>query len=225
MKQHLLSSLGGWFVIATAGLGLLGCHTSPIALEQANHTVSLMAELEGQLGEFKRSAMAAENARVESLQFQMDRVLASTKSAALDTQASSDAGDKTQEPFARKLLGGAEARGKAELLSLKQSEDYAAKLATLLTPQPNLKPTLAQAQVKAAVLGKDMDPDVRFEELKAFVSDLADNLKANREKIEKAKAAAKEADAKAKKAAEMAEESAKTATSDVVKTKAESEAK
>jgi hypothetical protein len=225
MKQHLMFSLGGWFVIATAGLGLPGCHTSPVALEQANHTVSLMAELEGQLGEFKRSASAAENARIASLQFQMDRVLASTKSAALDTQASADAGDKTHEPFARKLLGGAEAKGKAEVLSLKQSEDYAARLATLLTPQPNLKPTLAQAQVKAAVLGKDLDPDVRFDELKAFVSDLADNLKANREKIDKAKAAANAADAQAKKAAALAEQSTTTATSDAVKTKTDSEAK
>ena len=53
-------------LLALASAGLSSCATSPVALEQANHTVGLMSLLDKQLSDFRRVQAAAEAARLDS---------------------------------------------------------------------------------------------------------------------------------------------------------------
>ncbi|HEY6509894.1 MAG TPA: hypothetical protein VIY56_17850 [Vicinamibacterales bacterium] len=172
----------------------VGCSTAPVALEQANHTVQLMSLLEEQLAEFRRLRGAAEQARVRSLADQKSSLQRVGESATLDVQAARSAGNTTWEPFTNKLL--ADANGLAEFKagSLATQTAYATRLAELLTPLPSTTASIAQAQTKAALLGRELDAGTRFAELQAALSEVAENIKANRQKIADAEAAAAKTD-------------------------------
>ena len=217
MTNHTLRTALGWLLAALLGLlGLSGCHTAPVALEQANHIVALLAELEEQLAEYRQIASAAERARLESLENQKTKIRETRVRATLDSSSSIAAGDKTREPFAQKLVARADNRAKAAAQSASEAEAYAAKLAALLTPQPDLKPSITQAQVDIAPLGQELDLKVRFNEFKDYFTELATGLKDAKKKIDDAEAAAAAADKAAKAAADSSSSQVKTAVEDAV---------
>lgn len=181
-------------LLMLAALCLVGCTTSPVALEQANHTVRLMSLMDEQLSEFRRLQGAAEQARVQSLVRQKSKVQLVEETASLDMNAAKSAGDTTKEPFAKKMLADADALAEVKTRSVAQQAAYATKLGALLTPLPSTTASVAQAQAKAALMGRELDPEVRFKEIQTFVTELAENVKANRKKIDEAKAAADNAD-------------------------------
>jgi len=194
------------FLLAAAlvSTGLSSCSTSPVALEQANDTVGLMSELDKQLAEFRRVQSSAERARLESLSRQRATLTRVGESETLNAQASKSAGDSKTEPFAKKLL--ADADGLVEVKARSQSAKlaYASKLETLLTPIPPTSESIAQAQTKAALLGRELDSKTRFDELQAFLTEVAESVKADRKKVAAAEAdAAKAADAAASAPAPM----------------------
>ncbi len=184
-------------LLALALAGLSSCSTSPVALEQANHTVGLMSLLDKQLTDFRRVQAVAEEARLVSLRRQKATLVRVDETATLNAQASKSAGDTTREPFYKKLLGDAD--GLAEVKARSQSKEtaYADKLDSLLAPLPSPTASIAQAQTKAALLGRELDSKTRFEELQAFLTDLAESVKANRKKIADAEADAAKATAAA----------------------------
>ena len=196
--RSLVSSVRGvrraCLLLAVALMGLAGCTTNPVALEQANHTVRLMSLMDEQLAEFRRLQGAAEQARVQSLIRQKSKVRLVEETASLDMQAASSAGDTTIEPFAKKMLTNADTLANVKARSTAQQAAYAAKLDALLTPLPSTTASVALAQAKAALMGRELDSATRFKEIQAFVTELAENVKANRKKIDEAKAAAAEAD-------------------------------
>jgi membrane protein involved in colicin uptake len=175
-------------------LSLAGCTTSPVALEQANHTVRLMSLMDEQLSEFRRLQGAAEQARLQSLVRQKNKVQLVEETASLDTQAAKSAGDTTREPFAKKMLADADGLAEVKARSVGQQAAYATKLGALLTPLPSTTASVAQAQTKAALMGRELDSAVRFNEIQLFVTELAESVKANSKKIDEAKAAAAKAD-------------------------------
>lgn len=181
-------------LLMPAVLFLAGCTTSSVALEQANHTVRLMSLMDEQLTEFRRLQGAAEQARVQSLVRQKSKVQLVEETASLDMNAAKSAGDTTREPFARKMLADADALAEVKTRSVAQQAAYATRLGGLLMPLPSTTASVAQAQTKAALMGRELDPEVRFKEIQTFVSELAENVKANKKKIEEAKAAADKAD-------------------------------
>lgn len=181
-------------LLLLAVLSLTGCTTSPVALEQANHTVRLMSLMDEQLSEFRRLQGAAEQARMQSLIWQKSKVQLVEETASLDMQAAKSAGDTTREPFARKMLADADGLAEVKASSVAQQAAYATKLGALLTPLPSTTASVAQAQTKAALMGRKLDSEVRFKEIQAFVTELAESVKANSKKIDEAKAAAAKAD-------------------------------
>lgn len=187
-----------WLMLALATLWLSGCHTAPVALEQANYSVRLMSMLDEQLTEFRQIQSAAEKARLDSLAAQKSNLLRVSESSTVDIQAAKSAGDSTREPFAEKLLSDADGLAKLKALTVEQRKAYEEKLGSLLTPIPSVKTSIAQAQTKAALLGQELDRETRFAELQEFLTALGENVKANRKKIGDAKAAAAAADSSVK---------------------------
>jgi len=184
----------GFFALVAA-LGLGGCNTPPVVLEQANHTVQLLALADEQLAELKRSQEAAQAARLASLSRQKEGLLFVTERSTLDTRAALAAGDTVVEPFAKKMLAEADGLAREKAGTQAKQVAYASKLDALLTPLPSSRSSITQAQVKVAALGREMDGETRFKELQAFVTDLADSVKANKKKLSDAKDAAAKADA------------------------------
>jgi len=181
-------------LLTLAVIVLTGCSTSPAALEQANHTVRLMSLMDEQLSEFRRLQGAAELARVQSLIRQKSKVQLVDETASLDILSAKSAGDTTREPFAREMLADADGLAAVKAGSVAQRAAYATELGALLTPLPSTTAGVAQAQTKAALMGRELDSELRFKEIQAFVTELTQNVKANSKKIDEAKAAAAKAD-------------------------------
>lgn len=217
MTPHTPHLTFGWLLVIL--LVLSGCNTTPIALEQANHTVSLLAEFDEQSAEYRAVTSAAEKARLASLEHQKTKVRETRVRLALDSASSLAAGDKTREPFARKLLAGADKRAKVAGQSVVEEEAYKAKLTSLLTPQLDLKPSITQAQVDIAPLGQEISAATRLKEFRDYFSELAANLKANKKKIDDAELAAKKSDTAEKTATDSASSQVKTAVDDAVTAK------
>jgi len=171
------NSAKGLGLVAVA-LFLSGCNTAPIALQQANHTVGMMTSLGEQLENFRELQTAAAEARLTSLRSQKESIAELNEASTLDVQASKSAGDTTIEPFALKLLGDADGLATQKALTVEAKKAYAAKLETLLTPIPSTKKSIAQVQIKAALMGQELDSETRFTELQGFLTALADNVKA-----------------------------------------------
>jgi len=197
MRQNSAPRLTLVLSAALVSAGLSSCSTSPVALEQANHTVGLMSELDKQLAQFRRVQSAAEQARLDSLRRQKATLIRVGESATLNAQASKSAGDTKREPFAKKLL--ADADGLAEVKARSQAAQaaYASRLDSLLTPIPSTTESIAQAQSKAALLGRELDSKTRFDELQTFLTEVAESVKANRKKVADAEADAAKAAAAA----------------------------
>ena len=181
-------------LLAAATLPLTGCHTAPIALQQANHTVALMSSLDEQLGTFRQLQTAAGEARLASLKSQKENIAMVKEATTLDIQAVKSAGDTTREPFALKMLADADGLAKQKALTVEQEKAYAARLDALLTAIPSTKESIAQVQTKAALMGQELDSETRYAELQGFLTALADNIKSNEKKIKDAKAEAKKTD-------------------------------
>lgn len=194
MATSLYQPLVSGLLLTAATLPLTGCHTAPVARQQANHTVALMSSLDEQLATFRQLQAAAGKARLDSLKSQKENIAAVIEATTLDIQAAKSAGDTEREPFALKLLADADGLAKQTALTVEQQKAYAAKLDGLLTTIPSTKESIAQAQTKAALMGQELDSETRYTELQGFLTALADNVKANEKKIKDAKVDAKKAD-------------------------------
>ncbi len=184
-------------LLALALTGLTSCSTAPVALEQANHTVGLMSLLDNQLTEFRRVQAAAQEARLDSLRRQKATLVRVDETATLNAQASKSAGDTMREQFAKKLLDDADGLAAVKSRSQAKATADADKLNSLLTPQPSTTASIAGAQTKAALLGRELDSKVRFEELQSFLNEVAESVKKNRKRIADAEADAAKATAAA----------------------------
>lgn len=198
MSISLPRAAARWLTLVSSALWLSGCQTAPIALEQANQSVRLMSMLDEQLAQFRQIQAAAEKARLTSLASQKSNLLRVNESSTVDIQAAKSAGDTTRETFAEKLLSDADGLVKAKALTVEQRKAYEDRLGALLTPIPSTKASITQAQTKAALLGQEVDRETRFAELQEFLKALSENVKANKEKIDDAKASAEAADATGK---------------------------
>jgi hypothetical protein len=186
MMRTFLTALS----IATGGL-LAACSTPQPALDQANHGASLISQLEGSLGEFRRIEQHAQNARLRSLQDQLAAIEEVKKSTMRDARARTSAGDHATPALIARMLGDADglAADAAAAQAARAANDAA--LASLLAPLPSTAASTTEAQKKLAEMGSELSRETRLREFLSFAKAIKKSIDENRQKIAEAEAAAK----------------------------------
>ena len=176
-------------VMATLALG--GCSTPKPAMEQANHGVGLIAQLESSLTEFRRVEANSLNARGESLLAQRKAIAFVDREKQRDLQARGAAGDTLSSTLIDKLAANTEGLALAQAEYSDTNARNEAAVAALLAPLPNTRSGTSAVQAKLSALGEELSWDIRRSELQAFIKAVKDSVEDGRKKIEEAENKAK----------------------------------
>lgn len=176
---------------------LAGCQTPAAVIVQANHTTKLMVQLEEQAAGFRRAEQAAEVALMQSMVTQRQSFAVFVSTAELDDQSRLNAGDAKSQALRELLLKGTDQYGASVARAKKAPEDAEKAVKALLDPLPSTTAALTGAQEKAAAFAKELDPDVRRQELLDFLKAVKEGVDASRKKVADAMAAANKEQGKA----------------------------
>ena len=177
-------------ILSSLVVMLAACTTPQAALQQANHTTSLMAELDRELAAFRHTRTVAEQAQRESIQDQQKALAEARVLSGPWIRSRTSAGDKAPAELMQKLIADAEALATDETEAanaLKANDEAVAKL---MTPLPGTNTALTKAQTNMALMGEELPAATRAVELRKFAQAVRDNIDANRKKIDEAQAAA-----------------------------------
>lgn len=176
-----------------AGLALAGCATPQPALDQANHTVAMMAQLEIELKEFARVQDVAAQARLRSIARQERDIEAVASQTRVAVAVRTANGDMSAANLQAKLATVAGAVGQSDETRKAAVAAVDAELAALLKPLPSTAEKSSAAQKALAEMGSELPRGTRFSELKAFYTVVKESVDTNRKKIKDAEEAAKTA--------------------------------
>ncbi|HEX8603558.1 MAG TPA: hypothetical protein VF774_13005 [Pseudoduganella sp.] len=168
---------------------MAGCATTPPeALEQAHHTSVLIGALNDSLDQFsaqqrRLAVMAA--ASIATQDASVAEVRQGTLLAAATSAASGDA------EYARVADG---LRSVATAVAQRAADDggaaHAARLRAALTVPDGREAAMAEAQRASVAMSGELEPAVRWKEQRDFLETVGKGVKANRDRIDKARAAA-----------------------------------
>jgi hypothetical protein len=173
-------------VLMFSSLVLCGCSTPKPAMEQANHGVGLIAQLESSLTEFRRVERNSMKARADSLLAQRKAIAFVDREKQRDLQARLAAGDKLSVTLIDNLVANTEglALSQAEYANTNASNEAA--VAALMAPIPDTRSGTSAAQARLAEMGEELGWDIRRSELQAFIKAVKDSVEEGRKKIEEA---------------------------------------
>jgi hypothetical protein len=173
-------------VLMFSALVLCGCSTPKPAMEQANHGVGLIAQLESSLTEFRRVERNSMKARADALLAQRKAIAFVDREKQRDLQARLAAGDKLSVTLIDNLVANTEglALSQAEYANTNASNEAA--VAALMAPIPDTRSGTSAAQARLAEMGEELGWDIRRSELQAFVKAVKDSVEEGRKKIEEA---------------------------------------
>lgn len=175
---------------------LSACATPKPALDEANHGVALIAELEKSLAEFRRIETNSLNARAESIRDKKNAIALVEKTLARDMRTRAAAGDQASVKLYSSLIDSADAIAKEDAEYQAAIARNDATIAALLTPLPSTKEATSTAQAALADLGKELTPDERRAELIDYFKYVKASVQEARKKIDEAEAAASAAESK-----------------------------
>jgi len=175
-------------VLVAALLG--GCKTPQVALDQANHGVSMIAGLEQALGELRRVETHALKARTESIRLKRDAVARIDRAAKFDARTRVEVGDTASGAALERLLASTDAVAAEDSAYLAAIARNEADIAALLTPLPTTRAATSVAQDALADLGKQLDGTVRRDELLDFARGVVVSVNEAKGRIAAAQAAA-----------------------------------
>jgi len=173
-------------VLMLSALVLCGCSTPKPAMEQANHGVGLLAQLESSLTEFRRVERNSMQARADSLLAQRKAIAFVDREKQRDLQARLAAGDKLSVTLIDNLVANTEglALSQAEYASTNATNEAA--VAALLAPIPDTRSGTSAAQARLAEMGEELGWNIRRSELQAFIKAVKDRVEEGKKKIEEA---------------------------------------
>jgi hypothetical protein len=172
--------------LLAASLLLGACSTPAPALQQANHTAALAAQLEVELKEFARIQDASGRARLRSIAEQESAIQFVAGQAAIREAARTANNDLGPARLQGRIMSVASAIVEADEQNNAEAARLQAELAKLLKPLPSTAEKMTAAQKALAELGTELDARTRFAELKDFVDEVRKSVKDNRQKIEEA---------------------------------------
>ncbi|SFF56728.1 hypothetical protein SAMN05518865_101585 [Duganella sp. CF458] len=169
-----------------AALALCGCSTPKPVMEQANHGVGLIAQLESSLTEFRRVERNSMKARADSLLAQRKAIAFVDREKQRDLQARVAAGDKLSVTLIDNLVANAEGLALSQAEYSDTNARNEAAVAALLAPVPDTRSGTAAAQARLAEMGEELGWDIRRSELQAFIKAVKDSVEEGKKKIEEA---------------------------------------
>jgi len=177
-------------VFAAIAALLAACSTPQVAMDQANHTVGLVTQLELEMREFDRIQKVAATARLKSIAVQEQDNAFVLGQARIDEKVRRAMGDtETTEAESKfSIVAQAIADDDTQLKTAIASVD--AELSALLKPLPSTADNSSAAQKALADMGAELSPTIRFSELQSFYKTVKESVDANRQKIRDAEDAA-----------------------------------
>lgn len=172
---------------ATVLVSVTGCATPPAVMDQANHTVQLMALMDEPLGQYRKTWSAIEQSRLNTLKQQQEWLAETQLSAERAKLAAVAAGDTKAEALRKKLLANADAVEDAKGKSAATRNAYNEKIDALLQPLPSTTASVTQAQAAVAQFGKEVDRDTLVNEILDFGQAVAKGIKDSKKKLDEAK--------------------------------------
>lgn len=172
--------------LVTLATGLFGCATPQVALDQANNTAALVAQLETEMREFRRVQNGIAEQAKESIRSLQVGVLASN----LETDASMRARKAAEDPVVPKMyelvrhladgIGTDQSNLTAEIAAVDD------QLSKLLKPLPSTAEKTSEAQMSLAAMGSELSNKARLAEIQAFYKTVKAGVDANKQKIKDA---------------------------------------
>ncbi|KQV47544.1 MULTISPECIES: hypothetical protein [unclassified Duganella] len=169
-----------------AALALCGCSTPKPAMEQANHGVGLIAQLESSLTEFRRVEGNSMKARADSLLAQRKAIAFVDREKQRDLQARVAAGDKLSATLIDNLVANTEGLALSQAEYSDTNARNEAAVAALLAPITDTRSGTSTAQARLAEMGEELGWDIRRSELQAFIKAVKDSVEEGKKKIEEA---------------------------------------
>jgi hypothetical protein len=168
---------------------LVGCATPPPVIEQANVGVSMIAELEEALKNYRTQQARSEQYLTFALSDGQARLshlreLSMREQLSLNAAASPDAA-KVQARLLALTKGLAEARA-----SRVPASEYEVSTKKLLAPLPSTAEATSAAQAAMAQLSKELPTETRIKEAKALIDAVRSSLKDAKKQVRDAEAAA-----------------------------------
>ncbi|WP_431479500.1 hypothetical protein [Massilia eburnea] len=173
-------------VLMLAALALSGCSTPKPAMEQANHGVGMIAQLESSLTEFRRVERNSMKARADSLLAQRKAIAFVDREKQRDLQARVAAGDKLSVTLIDNLVANTEGLALSQAEYSDSNARNEAAVAALLAPIPDTRSGTSTAQARLAEMGEELGWDIRRSELQAFIKAVKDSVEDGKKKIEEA---------------------------------------
>lgn len=167
-------------------LAVGGCSTPKPAMEQANHGVGLLAQLESSLAEFRRVEGNSMKARADSLLAQRKAIAFVDREKQRDLQARVAAGDKLSATLIDNLVANTEGLALSQAEYSDTNARNEAAVAALLAPIPDTRGGTSIAQARLAEMGEELGWDIRRSELQAFIRAVKDSVEDGKKKIEEA---------------------------------------
>ncbi|KQZ31811.1 hypothetical protein [Duganella sp. Root1480D1] len=169
-----------------AALLLCGCSTPKPAMEQANHGVGLLAQLESSLAEFRRVEGNSMKARADSLLAQRKAIAFVNREKQRDLQARVAAGDKLSASLIDNLVANTEGLALSQAEYAEANAGNEAAVAALLAPIPDTRGGTSVTQARLAEMGEELGWDIRRSELQAFIKAVKESVEDGKKKIEEA---------------------------------------
>lgn len=183
-------------MMVSLGLVLGGCKTQQVALDEANHGVALISELETSLADFRRIETHSLNARSASLRAQKDALAAVEKIAKRDMRIRAAVGDRATARILDTLLASTDALADEDAAYVNAAAQNEAAVAALLTPLPTTKESTSAAQTALAEMGKELGGGIRRAEFFAFWKAVKASVDKEKEEIAKAEVDASDSESK-----------------------------
>jgi hypothetical protein len=182
--------------IASLMVLLSGCSTPKVALDQANNTAGLVAQLEIELQEFRR----VQNGIAERTKKSIRELEVGALQSSSEIEASMRARRAAEDPVVPKMFD--TVRQLADGIGTDKSAlDAGAaavddRLAKLLKPLPSTNQKTTEIQGQLAAMGTELSNKERLDELRTFYKTVKDGVDANRKKIDDEEAKVKDAQKK-----------------------------
>lgn len=170
-----------FFALGMAALA--GCSTPRVAMDQANNTVGLVAQLESELKEFRRvQSIVADSAKDSIRQIRLRTETDNSRNAAL-VRASKAASDPTIPVMYATIVDLSDAVGTEHVTIVDNTSKIDDRLAKLLQPLPATTDKTTLVQSSLAPLGTELSASTRKKELSEFYGVVKRAVDANKAKL------------------------------------------
>lgn len=172
-------------VVGLSLLPLWGCSTPPVVTTTANHTASMMGQLQAETSRFKQATVVSDESVLATAKGLQGRVAQQRSSLNSQLRAEEAAGNiETVQLLGRlKALADGLKQDDVELDALSAKTD--AEMAALLKPLPNAPARLATAAGAVAAIGKDLSSETQVKETVTLLQGVFKSAKEDHDKLKK----------------------------------------